>query len=195
MVMIEKEMGVVNYIKKYHPGFIDIPLVNDESDPTVGWGKDLWWRPLPWYAAFVTQSVDYHQEVFLDSLGLQYAILSNDNAFMGGWYNRTQLARHAKEDMPSHFSMIKKPGFTVNTLLSLLGSSILKGEVSKEKHGHLGIIPTLHADGTIAVMLYNKTSIKIPNKQKDYKDSLNYACGDEQVILNLKTPRLSNSIN
>jgi L-iduronidase len=184
--MIDKELEVVNYIREKHPRFIDIPLVNDESDPIVGWGKDLWWRPLPWYAAFVAQSVDYHNEVFVDSLGLNYGILSNDNAFMGGWYNRTQLARHANENTPSNFSMIKKPGFTVNTLLALLGSTLLQGEMPNYKRNHLGTIPTAHTDGTIAVMLYNKTRINIPNKQKDLMDSMNYACGDETINISFK---------
>ncbi|MFW6218638.1 MAG: GH39 family glycosyl hydrolase [Bacteroidota bacterium] len=184
--MIRKELEVVAYIKKHHPGFLNIPFVNDESDPTVGWGKDLWWRPLPWYAAFVAQSIDFHQEVFVDSLGLKYAILSNDNAFMGGWYNRTQLARHVKEGNPSHFSMVKKPCFTVNTLLSLLGTSILEGEVPDHKREHLGMIPTTHTTGIIPILMYNKTHITIPNKQKDFKDSLNFACGDEIINLNIK---------
>lgn len=190
--MIASEEKAVEYIKKHHPRLSDVPFVNDESDPIVGWGREYWWRPGPWYAAFVAQSVDYHYRKFIDSLGINYGIMSNDNAFMGNWYNRTQLARFADRDKPEDFSMVKKPCFTVFSMLSLLGKTIVKTPVPQKYIDHLGVIPTLHADGKIAVMLYNKTQIHVPNKQKGEREDILLACGDESVDLQLKNLPLDN---
>ncbi len=190
--MIESEVKVYQYIKENHPRFANVPLGNDESDPTFGWRSELWWRPLPWYAAFVAQSADYHYQYFIDSLNVNYGILSNDNAFMGNWYNRTQLARFADPENPACFSMVKKPCFTVNTMLSKLGSRIIDCNVPEQYKKHIGIIPTLHTDGKIAVILYNKTPITIKTKEKNQKDSISYLCNSKTIDLKLQNLPLKN---
>ncbi len=190
--MIASEAKAIEYIKTNHPRLADVPFFNDESDPIVGWGREYWWRPTPWYAAFVAQSVDYHYRYLIDTLGVNYGIMSNDNAFMGNWYHRTQLARFADPDKPEDFSMVKKPCFTVFSMLSLLGKSVVKTPVPQKYIDHLGIIPTLHADGKIAVMLYNKTQIRVPNKKKGEREDILLACGDETIDLQLQNLPLDN---
>lgn len=190
--MLDAEKKVVDFIKKDHPRFANVPFVNDEADPIVGWGVDYWWRPTPWYAAFIAQSVDYHYRDLIDKMGVNYDIMSNDNAFMGDWYKRSQLARFANPEKPDNFSMVKKPCFTVFSMLSLLGKTIINTPTSGLYHDHVGIIPTMHADGKIAVMLYNKTQIHVPNKQKDERDSMLINCGNKNIELELKNLPLDN---
>ncbi len=190
MVMSEKK--VIDFIRTDHPRLANVPFSNNESDPKFGWGIDHWWRPKPWYAAFIAQSIDYHYRELIYDLGVNYDILSNDNAFMGDWYKRSQLARFADPENPDHFSMVKKPCFTAFSLFSMLGKTIINAPTSGLYNDQIGIIPTMHADGKIAILLYNNTQIRIPNKQKDERDSMLIDCGNKYVNLALKNLHLDN---
>jgi len=120
--MIDKEMECIMYIREHHPRFANLPFWNDEADPMAGWSRHYWWRPHPWYGAFVIQSVDAHNRLLIDSARVNYQMLLNDNGFMGNWYQRTQLARF--ENTPDsedqiRFWLFKKPALTVMTMLAL----------------------------------------------------------------------------
>ncbi len=117
--MVDMEIRSIEYIRENHPRFRDIPFWNNEADPTWGWARPFWWRPRSWYAAFIIQSVDAHNRIIIDSLGVNFKLLSNDKAFLGNWYHRTDHARFHKEENKDEFWMIKKPALNVMTLLSL----------------------------------------------------------------------------
>lgn len=92
--MIDMEKEVIEYIREKHPRFKDLPFWNDEADPTWGWSQSYWWRAHPWYAAFVAQSLDAHNRLLVDSMGVNYGIVVNDHGFLGDWYKRTLMTRY-----------------------------------------------------------------------------------------------------
>ncbi len=188
--MVELELEVIDHVKKNHPKFIILPFVNDEADPISGWRRDYWWRATPWHAAFIAQSVDLHYKKIIEAEKIQYAVLSNDNAFLGSWLHRTQFARFKDENNPSNFSLVKKPAFTVFTLLSLLGKTMLEANQQEPLPENIGIMPTIHKDGSVAIALYNKTGIEISNTKKSEKEDAILACGNENVTL-----QVSNLLN
>ena len=186
---MQREAEVMAYIKRFHPDLAGLPIMNNEADPIGGWGVPYWWRPGPWHAAFVAQAVDLHNRVAIDELGFDYVILSNDNAFMGSWGKRTQLARflvgdndvdqrgssyrggrkvYNLEDDPrpitERFFLIKKPVLTVMTLLEFLGDQRFKVEgEAMNARDHLGCIASTRKDDAIAVLCYNAPDIPLMN--------------------------------
>ena len=116
--MIRRERQAFDYIRESHPQFAQLPFWNNEADPTWGWGKPLWWRPTPWYAAFVVQSVDAHNRLLIDRAPINYGLLVNDHNFLGGWYERTLCARRARQDDPDCFWLVPKPVFHGMNLLA-----------------------------------------------------------------------------
>jgi|GEM_PF-572176 len=183
--MVELELEAINYVKEHHPKFINLPFVNDEADPISGWRRSYWWRATPWHAAFVAQSIDLHYQEIIDQRNLKYAILSNDNAFLGSWLHRTQFARFVDEKNPSGFSLVKKPALTVFSMLSLMGNTMLDIQMQGDVPDNIGIMPTKYKDGKFAVVLYNKTDIDIPTKQKGEKEKTLLECGNEKINLKI----------
>ncbi len=184
--MVDLEFETIDYVKKNHPKFANIPFINNEADPISGWKSDYWWRATPWHAAFIAQSVDLHYKRFIESEGISYPMLSNDNAFLGSWLHRTQFTRFSEDKSRSRFSLVKKPAFTVFTLLSLMGKTTLESSINDTMPDCFGVLPTIHKDGRISVVLYNKTDIDIPNKTKSDKEKTLLHCGEEKVTLNIK---------
>ena len=146
--MVRYEEHVVDYIRRYHPRLKDVPLMNNEADPIGGWGIPRWWRPGPWPAAFVMQSIDLHNRIVIDKLGADLSVAAGDNAFLGAWDKRTLVARflpgdnyieqwgssdpggwkpwdrvHDDRPVTERFYLVKKPAFTAMSLAALLGDA------------------------------------------------------------------------
>ncbi|MFN2110337.1 MAG: GH39 family glycosyl hydrolase, partial [Anaerolineae bacterium] len=173
--IVEREARIVDYIRTYHPRFSALPFFNDECDPQVGWGDIHTWRARPYYAAFVCKVINQHLRKLVDEKDVRYGLLSNDNGFLGTWGHRTLFARFAEFDHIDHgqadgkrdaprleedprrrkFELIKKPVFTVMTLLSLLGDTRLVVEGAGDVAEDVGVIATRHGDDQIAVLIYN----------------------------------------
>ncbi|MFW5757468.1 MAG: GH39 family glycosyl hydrolase [Bacteroidota bacterium] len=157
--MIDKELELVEYIRENHPRFKDLPFWNDEADPMAGWSRSYWWRPHSWYAAFVAQSVDAHNRLLIDSAGVNFTTLLNDNGFLGHWYQRSQMARFIDDndqERQSNFWLIKKPVFTVMTLLALsegMRYDVKGYETTREQ---VVMIPSKTKNGEIVLLLVNK---------------------------------------
>ncbi len=181
--MIEREAAVAAYIRDRHPRFAPLPFMNNECDPQVGWKDYHTWHGRPYYAAWVCKSIVQHIERLADGMGVNYALLGNDNGFIGEWGNRTLLARFgpadwiedgqgghanrrgwaAREFSTPNFAMIKKPLFTAMTLLSLLvgeqGSAERlawtagEGPALPAGGAELKILATRAGDGAIAVLV------------------------------------------
>ncbi len=166
--MIEGEWTHIKHVQERYPDFKDKPFLNTEADPTVGWGRDLWWRPSAWYAAFVVQSVDLHSRILIDSLGVNYRMLFNDHGFLGGWYHRTMLARLYNADSTAH-CLVKKPVMVVKSLMSLLGEEkfLLPDEHQKKHHG---LIATRRENGDIALLSYNKPAFDFTRHKEFWRD-------------------------
>ncbi len=194
MMSIEQE--VIEYIRNDHPGLADLPFMNDEADPISGWSKEYWWRGGPWYATFAVHSADAHDRIIKDSLGVNLALVSNDNAFMGVWGQRTHMARFIQNpreqfNPASEFYMIKKPVLTAMSLLAMLGNERFSDVTMDAAPKQLGMIPTKNENGDIVIALYNSPEFPLdhsikPSMEMNHNDSLTFEHNDAMVNLNLK---------
>jgi L-iduronidase len=153
----QREADIVAYIRRNHPRLADVPFMNNECDPQVGWHDTHTWHAKAYYAAQIPKVIDQHQRHLVDELKVRYELLSNDNGFVGAWGHRTHLALFANaEDLTlGRFEQIKKPCLNAMTMLSLLGESRLKIEGLGGVFDDLGAIATRAADGQVAVLVYN----------------------------------------
>jgi L-iduronidase len=180
--MIDLELGHINYVKKNYPKFKHIPYSNDEADPTVGWKRDLWWRAGPWYSAFIAQSAQLHSDVLVDSNDVNYHLLSNDHGFLGNWYNRTMLTRFYNQDS-SGFYLIKKPAFTVFSIMSLLGDK--KWTVARNDSLHdVGLLVTKRENGDIVILAVNKPEFDFKRHADWWKKENKVLLDEEDEIMN-----------
>ena len=172
----EREMLAVDYIRKNHPRLANVPIINDECDPQVGWRDTHSWHATSYVAAIMTKIIDQHQRIMIDRERVPYAMLANDNGFLGTWGHRTQLTYYgdksytkAQSEWVSDLSgldkvakeplaFIKKPSLAVMEFFGLLGDERLsvhaEPPLAPDTEG-LGVIATRHADGRLAVVLYN----------------------------------------
>lgn len=212
MIEIENELNRYLKRKKFrdNPQLIHTPIGNDEADPLAGWGRPFWWRPSPWYGAFVAQSIDLHNQFFIDSLKQDYFVLSNDNAFMGDWYRRTHVARfipgdnsimqkrsstsggswaRGTDERPEteSFYLIKKQDMTVMSLLALQGNKRFLPSVL-EKDSTAGVIVSKNDLGEYFILTYNKPEIEVDrnkqNKVAPKKEAIRYQ--SQSKSLNIK---------
>jgi L-iduronidase len=153
----------------------ELPFINNECDPQVGWGTIHTWRARPYYAALVAKVINQHLVTLIDDKDVDYGLLSNDNGFLGTWGHRTLLARFAEIDHIDHgqaegkrdaprfeedprrrkFELIKKPIFDVMTMLSLLGDERCPVAGPGGVETPLGVIATRRGAAQIAVLIYN----------------------------------------
>ena len=121
--MVTMTRQLRDYMREHHPRLLGIPLMNNECDPQVGWAQTHSWRGWPFYAAIMAKCIAHHFDTLVDEDGVDFTFLGNDNGFIGGWGQRTQLARFVRKrgfEM-EHFTLIKKPALNLMTGLSLLG--------------------------------------------------------------------------
>jgi L-iduronidase len=160
MRIIEREREIIEYIRREHPRLADRPFMNDECDPQVGWWDIHSWRGKTYHAAIAAKIINQHVLCLADELGVNYALLSNDNGFMGSWGNRTQLARLGRDEQVERgeFALIKKPVLSLLSLLALLGEERVAVAGVGGPEADVGAIATRGAaDGAeqIAILLYN----------------------------------------
>jgi L-iduronidase len=173
-----RELQAVAYLKEHHPRLADLPLINDECDPQIGWSQNHTWCALPYAAALMAKIIDQHQRVMIDQEKLSYPILSNDNGFMGTWGRRTHctyfgdkefstaqskhktdlsnLVTETEKAIP--FELVKKPALTVMEIMALLGEERCEATVGPRYEPDvdgLGIVPTKTTDGGVSILLYN----------------------------------------
>jgi L-iduronidase len=175
MSIVEREAGIVDYIREHHPRLASLPFINNECDPQVGWGTIHTWRARPYYAALAVKVINQHLVKLVDEKGVDYSLLSNDNGFLGAWGHRTLLARFGETDHIDHgqaegkrdaprfeedpgrrrFELVKKPIFDVMTLLALLGDERCAVEGAGDVAQPLGVIATRRGASQVAVLIYN----------------------------------------
>jgi len=196
----EREIQAVRYIREHHPRFADLPFMNNECDPQVGWRHLHTWRALPYYAAIICRMLNQHLLHLGDDLGVDYALLGGDHGFVGEWGHRTLTARFAdfadsraqaehqtqaddlQEDPARRaFELIKKPALTVKALLNLLGDRRCNVQGALLPDAPIGVIATRRADAQVAILIYHS------------KDRF-YADGEVTVELNLQSLPFEDSI-
>ena len=181
--IIERERAIIHTIREHYPALADLPFINNECDPQVGWGTIHTWRARPYYAAIAAKILNQHLTRLVDEETevVDYGLLSNDNGFLGTWGHRTHFARFGQTDEIDHgqaegfrdaprfeedlrrrkFELIKKPIFNVMSLLSLLGSercaAILENQESSDEP--IGVLATRRGRTQVAVLLYHSTDV------------------------------------
>ena len=156
----ERELAVVGYIRQNHPKLADVPVMNNECDPIVGWKQTHTWRALPYYAAIIAKIINQHQQALIDSGKCDYALLSNDNGFLGEWGMRTHLVRFGDEKQleRGEFELVKKPSLTVMALLAMLGPEKLSVQGCGDSlNDAAGVMATKSGKDEVAVLLYNSS--------------------------------------
>jgi L-iduronidase len=134
------------YLAEHHPRLLQLPLMNNECDPQVGWQDPHTWRATPFYPAIMTKGLFLHLEELVDRDGADLAVFGNDNGFIGGWPQRTQLARIAVKGRETEFfELVKKPALNLMTALSLAGTRRVPCTVDAD--GSLYGLATLLPDG------------------------------------------------
>jgi len=168
----EREGAAVRYVREHHPRFAGVPFMNNECDPQVGWQDLHTWRARPYYAALAAKIIHQHLEKLIDELGCPYALLSNDNGFLGTWGQRTLLTRFGKRELPpgqaEHqtvlrgapepmaFEFVKKPVFNLMAMLARLGDRRCAANVlASDGARDLGVLATRRGEEQVAVLVYS----------------------------------------
>jgi L-iduronidase len=172
--IVDREARVIDYVRAHHPSLAHLAFMNNECDPQLGWWHNHDWRATPYYAALVCKVVNQHLLRFIDGMGCTYALLGNDNGFLGGWGQRTLLARfgdmadvrgqfrHHRHSIDLHedrtrrrFELIKKPVFSAMVMLALLGDTRCAVDGCGDPYADVGVIATRRGDGQVAILVYN----------------------------------------
>lgn len=171
----QREAKIVEYIRVQHPRLAELPFMNNECDPQVGWWHVHTWHARPYYAGLACKIVNQHLRGLVDGMKVNYTVLSNDNGFIGTWGNRTLLTRFGQsgliEDGQSRhkprlvtdgqpvkfpaFELVKKPIFNAWVMLSLLGDTRCAIEPEGAVDADLGVIATRRGDDQVAVLIYH----------------------------------------
>jgi L-iduronidase len=126
----------------------------------------------------MAKMVDQHQRLMIEGMGVDCAILSNDNGFIGRFGHRTHLAYfggrritkaqaehrtdlaavQAARMAPMPFELVKKPALAVIEMLALLGpercAATSDDPLDPDGNG-LGLLATRSGHDRMAVLLYN----------------------------------------
>ncbi|KAK6180826.1 hypothetical protein SNE40_008808 [Patella caerulea] len=126
-VLLE-EVASMKAISEKYPTLANKPFYNDESDPMVGWSKDLPWRADAIYGAMAVKIIAQHQNIFVANpdCPINYQLLSYDNGFLSYYPHqftqRTLLARFQMNNTKQPYTtFIQKPIYGTMCMLSLLG--------------------------------------------------------------------------
>ncbi|MBB3456381.1 L-iduronidase [Rhizobium sp. BK313] len=193
-----REMLAVDYIRQHHPRLRNVPIINNECDPQVGWHDTHSWNATSYTPALMAKIIDQHQRLMIDEEKVPYDLLANDNGFLGTWGHRTQLTYFgpksytkaqsewitdlsgldAAQNVPLAF--VKKPSLAIMELLGLLGQERLAVNadpiLAPDDNG-LGVIATRHDDGRLAVLIYNSVDAIRRSGETPIKLSLGKADG------------------
>jgi L-iduronidase len=163
----ERELAIAQYVREQHPRLADVPLMNNECDPQVGWLDVHTWHATAYYAAIIAKIITQHQSVLIDTARIPYSLLSNDHGFVGTWGNRTLLTRFdrgaAAPDRgdwrwlatasSGAFDLIKKPALNAMAMLALLGDTRCQVEPELHVAEPVAVLATRLGDETIAVLV------------------------------------------
>jgi L-iduronidase len=111
------DANIISTLRSKYPSIRNIMFINSEADSELGWTTNNEFRATPWYSSYLARQIILHQTQVVEGLGANFR-LSNDNAFIGDWGQRTQFKWYGDKNS---FALIKKPQHNILTLLSLLG--------------------------------------------------------------------------
>lgn len=176
--IIERERRAVAYIRARHPRLAALPFINNECDPEIGWLVPHTYRALPYYAALIAKIADQHRRLMVEDAGVDCALLSNDNGFIGRFPHRSHFAYFGRREIrkaqaehrtdvaairaarsaPIPFELVKKPALAVMEMLALLGVEHcpVTSDIALDPDvDGLGVLASRSGPGRAAVLLYN----------------------------------------
>ncbi|CAL4065630.1 unnamed protein product [Meganyctiphanes norvegica] len=135
--ILEQELATIQKIRDNYPNLRDIPIINDESDFKVGWSRSYDWRSDARYATLMVNSIAGHLSSSI--MSYNYHLMSLDNAFLSyqPWIfsQRTLMARfQINSTVPREVHLIKKPSYSIHSLLALLGDQVITSYVSRQDY-------------------------------------------------------------
>jgi L-iduronidase len=142
----------LDYIREHHPALLELPFLNDECDPLIGWKDRHRWRTGPYYASIACRIIDRHLREILDEGLGRFELLSNDNGFLGGWEYRTHLTRF---DRAPGVCLVKKPVLQVMTLLAQLGDERIAVQGLGEPGESFGCLATRRGRQQVALLVWH----------------------------------------
>jgi hypothetical protein len=116
-ILVTQTLESIQRFVDAYPQVADLLFVNNECDRNWGWQNNVVENRDGWYSAYIARQVIEHQLRITNARGWRIMI-ANDNAFIGGWNNRTHLTLFTSGD---RFAFLKKPQHNIFTALSLLG--------------------------------------------------------------------------
>ncbi|XP_023313221.1 alpha-L-iduronidase [Anoplophora glabripennis] len=133
--VLDGSFELLDLIRDRFAGLRHMPIANDEADIEKNWSKSLGWRADVRYAAMVVRVVAGYYKSIGERRKLKIEVLSNDNGFVNYhpfyFTQRTLFARfQINTTTPGHDQFIKKPAYSVMSLLSLLGDRHLQEEAT-----------------------------------------------------------------
>ncbi len=144
---VKKAREIHDWLQENAGRYADVPLINNEADTEAGWGDtdkgDHRARPI--YAGYIARQVCEFQNR-LSAGGHDDIRIANDNAFLGGWLQRTQFVWFGDE---TSFALIKKPAHNVMTLLALMGDE----QIRATRHRGVHLLASRRGSGQVALLL------------------------------------------
>ena len=170
-----REEEALRYIAEHHPRLAPVPFMNNECDPQVGWADFHTWHAKPYYAALTVRMIDQHLARIIDGMKAPYALLGNDNGFLGQWGQRSQLALFGQKDLPTAqafhrtvlpkeipgntftgdpFALIRKPVLNAMGMLAYLDGERCSVRLTADA-AKTGLLATRSDDGQIALLIHS----------------------------------------
>ncbi|MFW5750429.1 MAG: GH39 family glycosyl hydrolase [Planctomycetota bacterium] len=152
--LLRRTRGHIESVRR-RPNLAQLPLYDDECDPSGPWCRHMLWRPRSYYAAIVVRFLELHLRHIVDGMGADLRLVSNDNGFLGPWGYRTLLTRFGSdaELADGRCELLKKPVFNAMVLLSLLGDERLAVTGGDDE---CNVIATRRGDDQVALLVYHQ---------------------------------------
>lgn len=164
--MLKRELRIRSHIAERWPEFADLPFVNSEADPQVGWTVPHTWRATARYPTHMAR-------ILLDRIskgqrGAPWTFVNNDNLFPGTWGERTlftvwtegysndyRTRRGSSGPVAGRtgYDMVPKPAYAYLSLLGRLQSQLLACRRLESDDG-VGYIVTSNDEGTHFALLF-----------------------------------------
>ncbi len=169
--LLRKTRGHIEAVRK-RPSLAQLPLYDDECDPSGPWCRHMLWRPRAYYAAMVVRFIELQLRHIVDDMHADLRLISNDNGFLGPWGYRTLLTRFGSEAAlaDGRCELVKKPVFNAMVLLSLLGDQRLPAEGGDDT---CNVIASRRGDDQVAVLVYHNQDAIMSSGSCDVEITIN----------------------
>ncbi len=161
--VLRREARFLDYIRQRCPRLHGVPFMNDEADPQIGWNAHHSWHAAAYYPAFAARMIGEHLSRFVDDdTAPEYAMLLNDNGFVGRWGQRTLTAWIGEEAGvgDGRFELLPKPIFHLMGMLSRLRGQRCCATVERGGPRGVGVIAVRDERSVTLLAYHHRDSIR-----------------------------------